>query len=224
MATTGQRIKEARLAAGMKTQKPLAEACGVTVQTVSQWETGKTKPGPENYLAISRLLKKPVEWLMCADDNHIATAQLGRKVNLTPVRVVGETGAERWLSREKSNPSPGVSIGHVMGRWEQAEQFAYKISGKSMDQSGINDGDYVICVNFGGLLGAHGDIVIVERMRDSMIERTCRKVFVFEDRYELRHNSTDPDYQDVIVIPKPPTEDGPVKIVGLVISVQRFIA
>lgn len=57
------RIKEARKSAGLS-QKYVAMTLGVAGPSVSNWESGKTKPTPENYAALARLFDVSVDYLM----------------------------------------------------------------------------------------------------------------------------------------------------------------
>lgn len=57
------RIKEARKAAGLS-QKFVAMSLGVAGPSVSNWESGKTKPTPENYVALAQLFSVSVDYLM----------------------------------------------------------------------------------------------------------------------------------------------------------------
>ncbi len=53
--TVGDRIREARQAAGLSQEK-LGEKLGVSFQAVSSWETGKFMPGPEHLPALAAAL------------------------------------------------------------------------------------------------------------------------------------------------------------------------
>ena len=66
MSELGQRILEARKKRGF-TQRDLAEKLRVSVQAVSQWETGKTDPTPR-LGRISDALEISSEWLSGNDD------------------------------------------------------------------------------------------------------------------------------------------------------------
>ena len=56
-----------RQAKGMK-QRQLAEAIGVTQESVAQWETGKTSPKFERLAAIADVLDCRVDDLVKPDD------------------------------------------------------------------------------------------------------------------------------------------------------------
>lgn len=60
----GDRIKQARKAAGFATQKALADAIGCKREAVTMWETGKVeKVGGEFLPALCRTLNVTPEWL-----------------------------------------------------------------------------------------------------------------------------------------------------------------
>ncbi len=71
----GQELKAARLAKGLG-QKEIAEALGVTVQAVSQWERNKTVPEAINLVRLSQMLDLPLE------DDKIALVDLARYSDL----------------------------------------------------------------------------------------------------------------------------------------------
>ena len=61
------RIKQARIAAGMS-QKYVAMELGVAGPSVSNWESGKTKPTQENIKALANLFGVSVDYLLGRDD------------------------------------------------------------------------------------------------------------------------------------------------------------
>lgn len=64
--TLADRIRKARTAAGLK-QSDVAEACGVYVSTVSDWEKENTRPKPYYVKQIALRCNVPVEWLVGED-------------------------------------------------------------------------------------------------------------------------------------------------------------
>ena len=54
-ATVGERLRASRLRAGL-TQRELAERCGVVQQIVSDWESGRKKPGGKERARISETI------------------------------------------------------------------------------------------------------------------------------------------------------------------------
>ena len=66
--TTGDRIRKARLAAGL-TQKELAEKIGVKFSAIHKYETGMIKNlKRETIAALAEALDVKPSWLMCMDD------------------------------------------------------------------------------------------------------------------------------------------------------------
>lgn len=61
------RILEARKASGLS-QKYVAMTLGVAGPSVSNWESGKTKPTPENFISLAQLFGVTVDYLMGVDD------------------------------------------------------------------------------------------------------------------------------------------------------------
>lgn len=60
------RIRETREGKGLS-QKHVAIEVGVKSPSVSNWESGKTTPTPENYIAMARLFNVSVDYLMGLD-------------------------------------------------------------------------------------------------------------------------------------------------------------
>jgi phage repressor protein C with HTH and peptisase S24 domain len=58
-----ERIRSAREARGI-TQKAIADHFGIKPVSVTQWESGKSKPETEKYPDLARLLSVRLEWLM----------------------------------------------------------------------------------------------------------------------------------------------------------------
>ncbi len=57
-----ERLKQARAAAG-KTQRAVAEAMGVSVQAVSQWENGQSSTQPDRLMRLAEFLGVGSDWL-----------------------------------------------------------------------------------------------------------------------------------------------------------------
>lgn len=60
------KLKAVRLQSGL-TQKQVAQHIGVSVPTVSEWESGKKHPSAKNYRALADLYKVTVDYLMSED-------------------------------------------------------------------------------------------------------------------------------------------------------------
>ena len=71
MMTTGDRIRQARMAKGM-TQEELAAKLGVKFGVISKYETGRVKNlKRETIAALAEILDVKPSWLMCMDDGNM---------------------------------------------------------------------------------------------------------------------------------------------------------
>lgn len=98
------RIKEARIAAGLS-QKYVAMSLGVAGPSVSNWESGKTKPTPENLKALSDLLHVSIDYLLGVDTPEVSSpAQVSAQAfqQLDPDRT---RYAQQLRAREHYGPS-----------------------------------------------------------------------------------------------------------------------
>lgn len=77
-------IRQARIARDL-TQVELARALGVTQSAVGQWESGRTRPDPSHFQAISRVLGVPVSALVGAGegDAHFSSDVLRLAVKMS---------------------------------------------------------------------------------------------------------------------------------------------
>lgn len=147
----------------------------------------------------------------------------------TSVRVRGETAAGLWFEHDDLINEEPEPIPVIPGRYSNLVQFAYRVSGPSMNKKRIHHGDYVICVPYfeARMQPETGDIVVVERRRGHLIERSCKELQVIGDGYELWPRSTDARFQDPIRIKNRKdnsADDGTeIEIVGLVIAVHLQI-
>ncbi len=142
-------------------------------------------------------------------------------------RVAGTVAAGLWFSADAPPQVEAEPVPYVPCRYPDLEQKAYKVSGPSMNRRRIEDGDFVIAVPYWeARVGFQdNDIVVVQRHRDGdLVELTVKEVAVRKTEIHLVPRSTDPQFQEPIVIPRDPNEDGydSVEIVGLVVG--RFSA
>lgn len=94
--TIGERIKEARLNAGI-TQRELSEKLGVSFVNISQWENGTRKPKYETRQKIADALGVTVDYL------------LGR-TNQPNVRLATQEDIERYFGRTSYITEDGVAV------------------------------------------------------------------------------------------------------------------
>lgn len=64
----GERLRKMRIAAGFSNQETLARAVGVSIQTISAYESGKRLPDAATLHAISEKLNCTVDYLLLRED------------------------------------------------------------------------------------------------------------------------------------------------------------
>jgi phage repressor protein C with HTH and peptisase S24 domain len=149
----------------------------------------------------------------------------GQPIASRIIAIRGFTQAGQWNEFEhwEDDWHGEVSIPEVPGVWPGLGQFAYLVKGNSMDALRIFDGEYVICVPYFEAredLRA-GDIVVVERVRNSAIERTVKQVEIEGRTVRFCPRSTDPKFKPIIVkieAEMKEANDTEVRIIGLVIG------
>ena len=86
-----QNIQRTRLAAGL-TQEQLAEAVGVSRQTVAKWESGETSPDLEHAASLAEALGTTLDALVSFDSGGVGIAVPPRGKHLFGNVKVGERG------------------------------------------------------------------------------------------------------------------------------------
>ena len=84
-------ILATRMAVG-RTQEQLAEAVGVSRQTVAKWESGETSPDLEHAAALAESLGTTLDMLVSFDDGGVGIAAPPRGKHLFGNVRVGERG------------------------------------------------------------------------------------------------------------------------------------
>lgn len=82
-------------------RRELAEACGISYQSVSQWFTGKTKEiDADNLLKVAKRLNVPLEWLLSGRGSPTRTADgIGQRLGVTgSVALLNKSDVSEWLS------------------------------------------------------------------------------------------------------------------------------
>jgi transcriptional regulator with XRE-family HTH domain len=183
------RIKELRVKKNL-TQAQLAEMIGTTDATIQRLETGKRQLTERWASQISLVLGVDVTEVF-GQLLPVATAGL---------TVEGEVQAGVWreidvIDEPKHPPLP---IGPDP-RYQSSKQFALLVQGTSMNKV-FAPGTFIVCVPWMnvGRPPREGDIVVVERRRDGMVETTVKKVAVHNRKLVLMPDSTDPRFQNPV--------------------------
>ncbi len=244
METIGSRVKYARLSARL-TQSKLGELIGISGKAISQWESGRTEPTNENLRLVSRFTGLRTEWLETGRGPRVADTsmleytakpiveeivQSAQQIPLGPkmAMVGGMVAAGTWMEAEMfDDEQPFDPVPCDTQIFPDFPQIAYKITGNSVDKLGILNGDIVLAIDYDELKlqPKTGDIVIVERKRGGLIERTCKQIEIKPDRWEFWPRSSDPRWQPIII--HPGNGDGEideeVTVVARVIAIHRSI-
>lgn len=85
MSTFGERVRKARMAVGL-TQEQLGFACGLSKQSVSDWEKGRQYPNFQAWPFLRASLQRSLDELICGD--HDAAASVRAGLNLLEGRPV----------------------------------------------------------------------------------------------------------------------------------------
>jgi SOS-response transcriptional repressor LexA len=226
-----ERLKEARIRAGYARASHAADALGVPYGTYSGHESGSRGIKHQDVIRYSKFFKVPRNWLQFGDGDidELAQRKQDKDAEKQPVKgipVRGTTKAGAWVEFEEFEleADNGVAVPTVPGEWEHLEQFAYRVSGSSMDILRIFDGEYVICVPYFDARSdiRDGDIVVVERQKNSAVERTVKQIEVKGREAHFCPRSSNPLFKPIVVkITRKMREadDTEVRLAGLVIGV-----
>lgn len=137
--------------------------------------------------------------------NGVSLHQNGRSPNdfvTYPVLGVVEAGSFKEADL-LSQTGPRSVNGARSPVYPSATPMAWTVHGDSMGANvplPILDGMIVLGVDFqdAGAVLTNGSIVVVERNRDGLIERSVKAVAVLPDRIELRPRSTNPLHKPII--------------------------
>lgn len=89
------RLKAARRDADV-TQQQVADAVGVSPQAVSGWERGESVPETEKLAAISRIVGRPIGWLLDQYENpHVSSEDVAATLDGPAPRMLKVTGYVR---------------------------------------------------------------------------------------------------------------------------------
>lgn len=169
--------------------------------------------------AISKALEVSIDELVF----NVVTPAISVKLTF----VAGDVAAGVWMESDAWDDQKYEPIPVLPSRYPGIEQKAWHVSGDSMDALGITDGSFVVTVDYWVVRRSptDGDIVVVERRRGGLIERTCKEVAVRAGEYELRPRSSDPRHKPIVV--RSGNRDGDdgteIEIVGLVVGSYRRI-
>lgn len=183
------RIKELRIERNL-TQAQLAEMVGTTDATIQRLETGRRQ--------LTERWAEQISTVLGVDVSEV----FGRILPATTagLPVIGEVQAGVWREIDfvDEPKHPQLPLGPDP-RYHGKQQFALLVQGESMNKI-FAPGTFIICVSWSdvGRQPREGDIVVVERRRDGMVETTVKKIAVQNRKLVLMPESTDPRFQNPI--------------------------
>lgn len=202
------RIKDLRTERGL-TQTQLADQIGTTSATIQRLETGKRQLTQRWAEKISSVLGVEVSSLF---GNILPTTNAG-------LSVIGEVQAGVWKEVDVVDEPkhPALPIGPDP-RYPNISQFALLVQGTSMNKI-FAPGTFIVCAAWAeiGRDPREGDIVVVERRRDGMVETTVKKISFQNNKLVLMPESTDPRFQAPIELEGNIDRDE-IAITGLVVG------
>jgi transcriptional regulator with XRE-family HTH domain len=180
------RIKDLRVQKNL-TQAQLAELIGTTDATVQRLETNKRQ--------LTQKWAEKIAIALGVDVSQIFHAILPATTD--GLIVAGEVQAGVWREIDVSDEPkyPPIPLGPDP-RYTAKAQFALLVQGESMNKV-LPSGAYIVCVPWAelGRDAKDGDLVVVERRRDGMVETTVKRISVRQRKTVLMPESTDPRFQ-----------------------------
>jgi len=214
-----RRLREARQKAKIDSAAEAARRFGWNPNTYASHENGNRGFSRSAARQYASAYKVPLAWLLNGSSEP-ATVEVVRQAP-----VVGEVAAGVWREDDVWDVGKYADVPVVNGRFGHLPQYAFRVSGGSMDLLRIFDGDFVVCVEYWEARTAHGDgdVVVVCRRRGALVERTVKQIAADGSSTELWPRSSDPRFQSPIVVKPDGTDaDGAlVEITHLVISAVR---
>jgi SOS-response transcriptional repressor LexA len=230
--TTGDKLVRLKQRAGM-TLESIAKASGYRGRSSIQRYFSADFEGhlpAEAAVALAKGLAGRGDPEITADDllrlsiaGSVVSAE--REDDTYVLEVTGSVVAGVW--REQSDWPAGERYSIEVGPppYRGAKRFAVRMEGRSMDLTIPPGSDLeVLWIKFTDIEPQPGDLVIVERQKHDLTEMTCKRLDIEDGELVLRCESTLPEFQDVIRVGKPDTDqvtDDEVQIIGIVLHSQQ---
>lgn len=184
MATTGERIKEARKMRGM-TQTELAEKIGMKFSAIHKYENGLVvNLKRETIAALANALEVSPAWLMCMDDTPILPSNIIPMPTMRKIPLVGSIACGTPILAEENCDGEVDVPDHVRA------DFALRCKGDSMINARIFDGDIVYIRQQESV--EHGEIAAI--LIDD--EATLKRVYIYDDCISLE--AENPQYKPMV--------------------------
>lgn len=214
--TPGERLREARIAAGYRSAAAAARALGEHPQNVADNEADRRGITPEKAEKYGKLYKvEPAHILF--GDGHASDSGVSGNDNVRMVGLVGEIRAGAFAEIPDEPPAPWEFVPVSLPEYARASLYALHVVGRSMDRYYPDGSAVVICPTAEAGI-REGDHVVVRLWKGGMAETTLKEVVVGQDGVELWPRSTDQAYQTPIRLSAyRGGEEGP-EIIGVVVG------
>jgi SOS-response transcriptional repressor LexA len=221
----GARLKTAREKTGVRSARAAAIANGWTVSTYAAHENGQNEFDPATAETYAHAFGVSSGWLLTGENQEDLNLK-SNKISVRHVNVRGVVSASRLIEPAFEQEIDTI-VPFIPDRYANADQFAYRIEGNSMDLERIFDGDFVICVPYtvARTGPASGDVVVIEQHIGQAVRRTCKAIELRQGQVAFVPRSTDPRFQEAILTIRNgemrDQDENFVEIVGLVIGSYR---
>ena len=212
-----ERLKHARVKRGFETAADAARAFNWKQPTYTSHENGTRPISRKAALAYASAFRVSAGWLLYGENEDAAAPEP------ILVHVRGNTACGLWAEDGRYFDEEYPPIPAVPTVFKDMEQFAFRVSGNCMDRLRIFDGDFVVCVAYwmARTSISDGDIVVIERRRGGLVERTCKQAVVKRGSVEFWPRSTHSEYSKPVTMAAlngTDKEGAEVEVVGLVIG------
>jgi phage repressor protein C with HTH and peptisase S24 domain len=215
-STTGERLKEARIAAGYRSGAAAARALGEHPQNVADHEADRRGLTPEKAAGYARLYKVDVAQLLFGE-GHASSSGVTGNDNVRMVGVIGEVRAGAFAEIPDEQPAPWEFVPVSLPEYARASLYALYVVGRSMDRFYPDGSAVVVCPTAEAGI-REGDHVVVRVYKGAMAETTLKEVVVANQGVELWPRSTDAAYQTPIRLHTLRGSDEGPEIIGVVVG------
>jgi phage repressor protein C with HTH and peptisase S24 domain len=205
-------LRKARIKKGYESAEAAAKAYGWNVTTYRSHENGIRgvrgipKEAAKRYAAAFNI---PV-WQLIDVDNH--------STSTSEVTVIGDAAFGVWrtnaLDREHTKNRKSLSAPSLSS--EGKMRFAIRIADDSVNKL-LQPGQFAIFVTPSEPI-KNNSLVVVERTRSDLVERTVRRYVAGKPSPKLVSYSTSPMYQETLQLSDGQNGSDTVKIIGLVVG------
>lgn len=144
------------------------------------------------------------------------------------VEVTGQVEAGAWRAQTEWPASERYFVRFGKSRYPNEQRFGTRMEGLSMNRTILPGSDLeCLWVKFSPVPPKPGDLVIVEQHRHDLVELTCKRLTMIGDDFALLCESTEPEFQEPIMLGRPDGDlftDDEIRVVGIVLSAKLDLA